>query len=309
VIIIAYRNLVLTRPAVVKCKNKQLQLDMDIEGFHSVLIEDISNIMVESDGVQISSHALRELAANGTTVFFCDATHLPCGVLLPLSTHSRQLKILQSQLSLKKPLKKRLWQKIIQRKITNQAECLRISNNQHGYKELQALANKVQSGDSTHIESQAALKYFRLLFGNKFRRRNQSTSKDIDIINSALNYGYSIIRGAIARTLVVYGFEPSLGLFHHNETNRFNLADDLLEPFRPLVDLYTYVNVHGDKLMPLHKRNLFGLLNYELQSGNENHSVVYSIERLVKSLSSIYQKNEGELLLPKLNSLKLHTYE
>jgi CRISPR-associated protein Cas1 len=309
VILIAYRNLVLTRPAVVKSKNKQLQLDMDIDGFHSVPIEDISNIMVESDGVQISSHALRELAANGTTVFFCDATHLPCGVLLPLSSHSRQLKILQSQLSVKKPLKKRLWQKIIQRKIANQAECLRICNNQQGYKELQVLAKKVQSGDSTFVESQAAFKYFRLLFGNQFRRRNQRTSEDIDIINSALNYGYSIIRGVIARTLVVYGFEPSLGLFHHSETNRFNLADDLLEPFRPLVDLYTYVNVHGDKLMPQHKRNLFGILNYELQSGNENHSVMYSIERLVKSMSSIYQHNEGELILPKLHALKIHTYE
>lgn len=305
----AYRNIVLTRPAVVKSKNKQLHLDMDLDGIHSVPIEDISSIMVESDSVHISSHALRELASNGTAVFFCDNTHLPCGVLLPLNSHSRQLKVLESQLSIKKPLKKRLWQKIIQQKIANQAECLRICNNKQGYEELQVLAKKVQSGDSTYVESQAASKYFRLLFGNQFRRRNQRASGDVDIINSGLNYGYSIIRGAIARTLVAYGFEPCLGIFHHSETNRFNLADDLLEPFRPLVDLYTYVNIHGEKLMPHHKRNLFGLLNYELESGKESHSVMYSIERIIKSMSSIYQRNEGELLLPRLQALKIHTYE
>ncbi len=264
--------------------------------------------MIESDRVHISSYAIQQLTLNGTAVYFCDDKHLPCGILLPLKAHSRQLKVLQYQLSLKKPLIKRLWQQVVRQKIINQAECLSICNKE-GHQELINLSKKVQSGDSTYIEAQAAAKYFKLLFGDDFRRYNKRSNVDTGIINAALNYGYSIIRGAIARTLVVYGLEPSLGIFHHSETNRFNLADDLLEPFRPIVDLYTAENICGEKLTPQYKNELFGILNYEMQFANEKHSVMYSIERLVKSLTAAYQNNTGQLVLPKLCPLKIHTYE
>lgn len=264
--------------------------------------------MIESDKVQISSHALRELALNGTAVYFCDEQHLPCGILLPLNVHSRQLKILQNQLSLKKPLKKRLWQQIVQQKIANQAECLRLCDKE-GYQQLYNLSKKVKSGDSTYVEAQAAIRYFRLLFGEDFRRYNRRYNTDTGLINAALNYGYAILRGAIARTLVVYGFEPSLGIFHHSETNRFNLADDLLEPFRPIVDLYTATRISGESLTHQHKNELSGILNYEMQLGNEKHSVMYSIELMVKSLTATCQNNDGQLNLPNLCPLKIHTYE
>ncbi|MDD2216159.1 MAG: type II CRISPR-associated endonuclease Cas1 [Eubacteriales bacterium] len=304
----AYRTIIITRNAKIGSKNNQLQVVLEPTEHHSVPIEDINNLMIESEKVQISSHALRELALNGTAVYFCDEQHLPCGILLPLNVHSRQLKILQNQLSVKKPLKKRLWQQIVQQKIINQAECLRFCNKE-GHQELYNLSKKVQSGDSTYVEAQAAAKYFRLLFGEDFRRYNRRSNTETGIINAALNYGYAIIRGAIARTLVVYGFEPSMGIFHHSETNRFNLADDLLEPFRPIVDLFTAANISGEKLNPQHKNKLVEILNYEIQSANEKHSVMYSIERMVKSLTATYQNNQGRLILPKLCPLKIHTYE
>jgi len=306
--LIAYRNIVVSQSARIKSRHNQLQVIIDPDEQHSVPIEDINTLMIESGKVQISSHALRELTLNGSAVYFCNEQHMPCGILLPLNVHSRQLKILKNQLSVKKPLNKRLWKQIIQQKIINQAECLSLCNKE-GHQELYTLFQKVQSGDSGHIEAQAAAKYFKQLFGGGFRRCNKHSNNNTDIINAAMNYGYAILRGAIARTLVVYGFEPSLGIFHHSETNRFNLADDLLEPFRPIVDLYTIKNIAGEELTSRHKNQLFGILSCEMQSENEKHSVTYSIERIVKSLTTCYQNNEGQLILPQLCPLKIHSYE
>lgn len=264
--------------------------------------------MIESEKVQISSHALRELAINGTTVYFCDEQHMPCGILLPLNSHSRQLKILQMQYDMKKPLKKRLWQQIVQQKISNQAECLKICEN-NGHEKLATMVKRVQSGDSTYIEAQAAAQYFKLLFGNDFRRKNKPSGTETDIKNAALNYGYSIIRAAIARNLVIYGFEASMGIFHHSETNRFNLADDLLEPFRPIIDLFTVQNIEGEKLTPDNKRQLYGLLNINVKSGTELHSLMYAVERTVKSFATVCRDHEGQLILPVLIPLITHCYE
>ncbi|HCF71574.1 MAG TPA: type II CRISPR-associated endonuclease Cas1 [Syntrophomonas sp.] len=298
----------ITHRSRISSKNEQLQIVLDSGEHHSVPIEDINSVMIESEKVQISSHVLQKLVLNGTVTFLCDRQHMPCGILLPLNVHSRQLKIINNQLSVKKPLNKRLWQQIVQQKIINQAECLRICGKE-GHLDLYNLHKKVQSGDVTYIESQAAAKYFRLLYGDDFRRYNKRGYNNTDIINSALNYGYAILRGAIARTLVVYGFEPSLGIFHHNETNRFNLADDLIEPFRPVVDLFTFIHIKGDKFTSQHKQNLYGILNYEIMSANEKHSVIYSIERMVKSLTATYQNNCGQLNLPVICPLKTHTFE
>ncbi len=298
----------ITNRASVSSKNKQLQIVLDSGELHSIPIEDINSIMIESEEVQITSHVLQILALNGTATFLCDRQHMPCGILMPLNAHSRKLKIMNNQLSVKKPLCKRLWQKIVQQKIINQAECLRICGKE-GYTDLYNLHKKVQSGDNTYIEAQAAAKYFMLLYGNDFRRYNKRSKNDTDIINSALNYGYAILRGAIARTLVVYGFEPSMGIFHHNETNRFNLADDLLEPYRPFVDLFTAENIKGDKFMPQHKQSLYGILNYEILSAEAKNSVIHSIERMVKSLTAAYQNNSAQLILPTICPLKIHNYE
>ncbi|MEA1960084.1 MAG: CRISPR-associated endonuclease Cas1 [Bacillota bacterium] len=115
--IIAYRNVVVSRSARVKSQDKQLKVIIDSDQKHSIPIEDINTLIIESSRVQISSHALQKLALNGSAVYVCNDQHMPCGVLLPLNVHSRQLKILQNQLSAKKPLNKRLWQQIIQQKI------------------------------------------------------------------------------------------------------------------------------------------------------------------------------------------------
>ena len=155
------------------------------------------------------------------------------------------------------------------------------------------------------MEGTAASLYFKTLYGEDFLRH------DSDLINDILNYGYAVIRASIARYLAIYGFEPSLGIFHHSELNAFNLADDLIEPYRPLVDLYAFRHIDSDKefLTKEMRRDLVQLLNDDIMSGKETHGVNYAIERTVQSLSRCYEEDSEMLLLPELLPLCSHAYE
>ena len=230
---------------------------------------------------------------------------MPCAVLTPFANHSRGLAVLRSQLDCSEPRKKRLWQKIVQAKIANQARCLEFCRGKEASGIVSAYAAGVRSGDSGNVEAAAAVKYFPLLFGPEFVRRDE------DVLNASLDYGYAILRGCIARYIAVYGLLPVLGLHHRSELNRFNLADDLIEPFRPLVDLmvFSMEELHGDEFTPDCKKLLFGCLSMEILSGGQRHGVAYAAERLVKSLTRALTDEKADLCLPGLLPLKLHTYE
>ncbi len=297
-----YRNIVVTGTASLSAKNYQLIIDKK-DNKISQPIEDISALMIESRYVSISSYALSQLAEFGVPVFFCNNEHIPNSVLLSYNNHSRQLKMTRLQCSLSKPLLNRLWQKIVVSKIVNQSLCLAMCNIE-GAKKIKHLSTRVQSADKTNVEGVAAASYFKMLFGNSFTR-----SQD-NVINAALNYGYSIIRGVVARNLVSYGLDPALGIHHRSELNNFNLADDIIEPFRQVVDLYVALNVsEDDELSPDLKYQLFGLLSVNVLIGEENYSVSYAIEKTVQSLSSCFVNNKEDILLPTLCELKLHQYE
>ncbi len=299
----AYRNIFITKPAFISSKLEQLIIKID-ETSNQIPIEDISTVMVENQGVCITAYALAKLSEAGACVFFCDEKHLPCAVMHPLNTHSRQLKMLKAQIDRPKPFHKKLWRQIIQAKISNQAKCLKVLWKDESEK-LVEMSKNISSGDKGHLEGAAAAIYFRSLFGKNFSRENDN------LINACLNYGYAIIRGVIARTLVCYGFETSLAIFHHSELNNFNLADDLIEPYRPIVDLFTAQNImdkDGD-LTPALKQQLFGLLSMSVMQSGEKHSITYAVERTVKSLSSLYLEKKDTLLLPELIPLKIHEYE
>lgn len=297
-----FRNIVITGTAALSAKNNQLIIDKK-ENKISLPIEDISAVMVESRYVSISSYLLSQLSEYGVPVFFCNNEHIPNSVLLSFNDHSRQLKMTKIQYSLSKPLLNRIWQKIIISKINNQALCLELSNSD-GAEKVKQLSQRVQSADKTNVEGVAASLYFKMLFGKDFTR-----SQD-NIYNAALDYGYSIIRGVIARNLVTYGLDPVLGIHHRSELNNFNLADDLIEPYRQVVDLYVALNVsEDDKMSPELKHQLFGLLSVNAIIGEENFSVSYAIEKTVQSLSSCFVNNKEDILLPTLCELKLHQYE
>lgn len=296
----AFRNIMIENPAHISVKNSQLVIKTDSE--HSIAIEDISAILIESRQSTITTAALSVLGQCGCAVFVCDEKHMPCAVLNSFSQHSRQLSVLKNQLDMGEVLRKHLWQSIVISKIRNQARCLSINSKQADG--LFALSDEVRSGDSGNIEATAAMRYFPLLFGRAFSRSSDSG------INAGLNYGYAILRGCVARNLAVYGFHPSLGLHHKSELNGFNLADDLMEPFRPVVDLLVSTLFDDDTpLTPQNKRMLFNCLNLDILSGGQHHSVAYAIEREVQSLSRSLAVGENKLILPELLELKQHKYE
>lgn len=299
----AYRNIFIENPAKISIRNKQLLIETD--KVHSIPVEDISALLIENQRSSITSAALSFLGESGVAVFCCDKKHLPCAILTPFCRHSRELAVLKTQLNCTEPQKKRLWQKIIRSKISNQALCLELSQKIEAADTIKQLANKVRSGDPENVEATAAMKYFPYLFTNDFSRNND------DVINASLDYGYAILRGYIARTLAVYGFQPTLGIHHRSELNHFNLADDLIEPFRPLVDLMvsSMNEFRGEEFNPDCKKILFSSLSMEILSGGQHHSTAYAIERLIKSLIRALEDGKSELCLPELIPLKLHTYE
>ena len=190
-----YRCLMVVNPARIRCRNEPLLIETD--SVHSVPIEDISAIVLESRQSTVTAAAMATLAQNGTVIFWCDETHLPCGVSLPFAQHSRQLGVLRWQMELTLPTKKRMWQQIVTAKIQNQAECLALCGKAQEAAFLFGRAKSVTSGDKDNLEAAAAAYYFPALFGTGYTRRSE------DARNAALNYAYAILRGYMARCLAV----------------------------------------------------------------------------------------------------------
>lgn len=293
----------ISTPVKLSTKNEQLVITNEQETM--IPIEDINSIVIDELSIVITGHALQKCTESNVAVFLCNSKHLPSTIALPLNNYHRQLKILQQQTDVSKPIQKKIWQQIIKKKIYNQAMCLRISN-RDGSDKLFKMVDWVMSGDTNNTEAVAAAYYFKALFGDDYTRSDEC------LINAGLNYGYAIIRGLIARSLVAHGFEPCIGIFHKNQLNNFNLADDLIEPFRPLVDLYVsqnFTNYDSLGLNREHKLGLYNLVSFSVISGNEKHSTSYAIERLVSSLYNCYSKLNDKLILPTLMPLELHEYE
>ncbi len=298
----AFRSIMIESPAQLTLRDEQLVIRTDRE--HTIPTEDISALLLENRRSTITTAALARLGQCGCAVFLCDEKHIPCAVLTPFQQHSRALTVLRNQMEATEPLKKRLWQSVVKAKISNQALCLRLAGKESEAQALFSLADRVRSGDSENAEATAAQLYFPALFGEGFTRGEENG------YNAALNYGYAILRGCTARTLAVYGFLPSLGIHHRSALNAFNLADDLMEPFRPLVDLLVHsFTDQEEELTPERKRALFNCLNLEMLSGGQRHSVSYAIDREIQSLRRAMEEKQPVLTLPALTELKQHSYE
>ena len=302
-----WRSLLISRPAKLSLQQQHLLIQQ--EESIPVPLEDIAVIVVESREVVITTPLLSACAQNGITLLTCDEQFLPCGQWLPFAQYHRSLKILRQQMNMTQPQKKQLWQQIVKQKIRNQAWMLDYSGHDIAAGRLNALADEVKSGDKGYAEGQAAALYFPLLFGDAFTRSSESG------INACLNYGYSIIRSAVARALVQYGFLPALGLHHRSELNPFNLADDFIEPYRPIVDLLAYEHLSSDglpddTLTPEFKKKLIELLCHQILLDQQKYSVLAAIDRTIQSFQTALSENNPKLLkLPQMLPLKVHAYE
>lgn len=303
----SWRSILISNGGKLALQRNQLLIQQE-RGEFTVPLEDIAVIVVESREVVITAPLLSALAQYGVTLLTCDEQFLPCGQWLPFAQYHRQLKTLKLQLGLSAPQKKQLWQAIVQQKILNQAFVLAQSHHLAEAKKLQRFAAKVKSGDKENLEAQAALLYFQTAFGKDFRRWQENH------INAHLNYAYSVLRSAVARALVQYGWLPALGIFHHSELNPFNLADDFIEPFRPLVDLKVWHLWQQDKLSdgltPQTKQKLIELLHYQIALNQQSFSVLAAIDRTVSSFQqAVISKDAALLKLPEILPLKEHQYE
>ena len=300
----AYRNLIVKSMCKISCKNEQLIIED--EEIHSVPIEDVVSVLIESRQSVITTAAISSLSQNGIVIFFCDEKHIPCSLLLPFSQHSRKLKVLNYQLSLGQPLKKRMWQTTVVQKIVNQATCLNLFGEESMAGHLLEKTKAVNSGDGLNIEAYCAARYFKTLFGKDFARSIDGN------INAALNYGYAIFRGVIARNIANYGLEPCLGIHHVSEQNAFNLADDLIEPFRPIVDrLVSVLNLNNEDFDfdSTVKAQIVNLLNVDVVVDGKRQSAGYAAELAVKSFVKSLEQGENALSLPQLVELRQHRYE
>ena len=302
----SWRSVFISQPSKLSLQAKQLLIWQGSEV--SIPLEDIAVIVIDSREVLMTVPLLSALAEYGITLIVCDEQFLPCGQFLPFSQHSRFGKILALQMALSDEFKATVWQKIIRQKIVHQAFVLQCAGQNEERDYLQKLATSVLPNDETRIEAHAAAIYFPAMFGNGFSRRMENH------INIRLNYGYSIIRSAMARALVGFGFLPALGLWHKSELNAFNLADDCMEIFRPLVDLEIYTQmVSGslnDVLTTGDKAQLVKLLNYEILLQKQKHNVLSAMEQMAKSLQTAMVHNNPELFrLPEMIFAQEYSYE
>ncbi|WP_029011407.1 type II CRISPR-associated endonuclease Cas1 [Azospirillum halopraeferens] len=224
----AWRAVHLSRPARLSLASGQMVVAQD-DGDVRLALEDIACLVVDTPQASFTSALLSAFAEAGIALIVTDATHMPSGVLLPFHRHFRQGDVARRQVGLSAPLRKRFWQAIVQAKIANQAAVL-AELGRGGAATLVAVAQQVRSGDPDNVEARAAREYWKHLWP-EFRRDDEGDRR-----NKLLNYGYAVVRSAVARALVAAGFLPAFGLHHDSATNAFNLADDLVEPFRPVVD-------------------------------------------------------------------------
>jgi CRISPR-associated protein Cas1 len=260
--------------------------------------EDMGFLVVDNANVTYSHHALCELLASGAGLVVCGRNHLPAGLLLPLSNHTEVTSRLRDQISVGQPLAKRLWQQLIVAKIRAQADSL---EEEAAALHLRALARRVGSGDPSNVEAQAAKSYWRVWrpsSAGEFRRDPEGS----DPLNTMLNYGYAIVRAAMARALVGAGLNPALGIHHENRSNPFCLADDLIEPLRPLVDARAKsLYESGEReLSPSAKRELLSVLNKAVEMDGTTGPLMIAFERVAASLVRCYRREEKRLLIPRV---------
>ena len=295
----AWRVVAIENPARLSLRDNQLVIAQDVEA--TLPIEDLDTLVLDSYGITTTANLLTALATKSTTTVICDEKHLPASVLLPYSQHSRQAKVSRQQLAMSQPLKKQLWQHVVEQKIVNQADVLRMVGLDD--MSIRKHASDVKSGDTSNRESIAARIYFDQLLDDATRRKPIWH-------NAALNYGYAIVRSHIARHIAARGLVASQGIFHHNELNSFNLADDLIEPYRAAVDLYVLEKVAplhvGDRDASLTKHDrqlIIDILNYYVIIQNKRFTLKHAVEKTVESfIESMGAKEASKLLLPKISA-------
>lgn len=256
-------------------------------------LDQIAGVIVHAHGTTWSTSLLCELAERGAPVVLSASNHAPKSVLLPIEGHHAQGARMRAQWQAKAPLTKQAWKQIITAKVRMQAAALAAIGEAPA--PLLMMLRKITSGDSTNIEAQAARHYWPRMMGPDFRR--DTAGEDV---NALLNYGYTVLRAATARAVVAAGLHPTIGLFHSNRGNAFALADDLMEPFRPLVDsaVRTIVATRDTAVDSDAKQRLARLIATDMPLGDGLTPVSVALIKLATSLGQSFEAGKLALALP-----------
>ena len=293
-----WRSVIIYNGERLNVKDNWLIISMEDGKTKKIPIEDLYCVVIDNRELSLSVPTLSELAKYRVHVIVSNEKHLPVAQLYPLNTNYHCFRVLKKQLAMDECFKDEIWRRIIKAKIQNQASCL---CNQwvdlDVIKRMELMAKEVIPGDKGNREAISAKMYFRNLFGSGFIRMTD------DSINALLDYGYAIIRSGVAKSLVAHGFNCVIGVHHISETNDFNLADDFMEPLRPIVDDWVATNsdCYEEGLSKHVKGELVNLYNKEVVIDGKSTKVRYAIDSMVKSfVTSIETSNPDRLLLPEM---------
>jgi CRISPR-associated protein Cas1 len=297
----AWRGVHLSKAAHLRIEHRNLVIDFreEVKSVARLPLEDIAYLILDSLEITLTASLLAAMSENEIMVLGINEQHLPAWTSFPWGLHYRQGGVTTLQMECSQPLKKRLWQHIVEKKISAQAWALESFGLRHA-ETLKSLANSVLSGDSSNIEARAAVIHWGEFFAPRNFRRH-----DDDLPNTLLNYGYALIRAGLARHLCAAGFLPVLGLHHCSMNNAFNLADDLIEPFRPIVDYFARKLLaerpSTDAFVTDDRRALTQMLEATvIMEGNEM-TLFASIKLVTQSLKhAIRQRDPTLLVFPQL---------
>lgn len=284
----AFRIVSIENPSELHVTNGQLLVEQESRSV-TIPVNDMVMLVVSGPGIRMSTMAQSMLADNSVIILHLGKNHHPAALTVPMVANARQTKVAYEQVGATRELNDLLWQRIVTQKIENQARTLAILG-LNGAEEVWEFSRGVLPGDADGCEGAAARAYFSHLHPGLNRRTD-------DPLNSCLNYGYAIVRAVIARALVTTGFIPCFGLHHHSQLNAFNLADDMIEPYRPCVDLIACeVLSTSNRLSKEQRSRLRQAVQQAVMMGDRKLSVLEAVEKGADSLYKAIHHNDPDLL-------------
>ncbi len=273
-----------------------LVVSHDKEDLGRLPLDDLEVVLFAGYGMTCTSELMNTLAERCIPLIICDHRFLPASMLWPVESHHLQSGRIRAQAALSVPLRKQLWRQLVRAKILAQAEALQLCKAE-SCPRLERLAAEVRSGDPQNAEGQAARLYWPLLFGAEFRRDPDKPGR-----NALLNYGYTVLRAAVARAVMMAGLHPAFALHHCNLNDTMPLVDDLIEPFRPLADLLVFSldrNAGGDPALDAAaKERLIGVTTLDMLYDGVSSPVSECLLRMTRSLADVCGGKRRTLLLP-----------
>ena len=292
------RTLFFGNPVYLSTKNNQVVIAYPdkTQETKTTAIEDIGVIVLESQQITITNGLLEKLINNNVALINCDQQHMPIGLLMPLNGHTEQSERFKNQINASVPLKKNLWQQTISAKISNQAGLLKEKG--IPCRKMEIWAKEVTSGDALNHESRAAVFYWQKLIQiENFTRGQEGIAP-----NNLLNYGYAILRAITARAIVSSGMLPTLGIFHRNKYNAYCLADDIMEPYRPYVDLIVcHIMETEDDFSELTteiKKQLLNIATIDVLIDGKKSPLMVAMSRTTNSLNECFEGISRKILYP-----------